>query len=213
MNFFEITIELYKVGSAKLPFLNIISQLNLDGGEASFEWKILGMIILATLGVYSIFDIYLSKIYVACAQQQQEDYLQNAPFTLALIKEKPNHYSLSRKVVAQLEENHRRSDMDQLTYKEFPPGHPGHLDDMNQRLLADIVQKSLLTQNKYNLTHYPHIRNKWGSLMVPEQRNQKYFVLSNKKYPQPGTYVFHWVRLDCYILSAVMEYETPKQWS
>lgn len=157
MNFFEITIELYKVGSAKLPFLNIIYQLNLDGGEASFEWKILGMIILATLGVYSIFDIYLSKIY---DQQQQEDYLQNAPFTLALIKEKPHHYSLSRKVVAQLEENHRRSDMDQLTYKEFPPGHPGHLDDMNQKLLADIVQKSLLTQDKYNLTHYPHIRNK-----------------------------------------------------
>lgn len=164
MNFFEITIELYKVGSAKLPFLNIISQLSLDGGEASFEWKILVaclMIILATLGVYSIFDIYLSKIYVACAQQQQEDYLQkNAPFTLALIKENPNHYSLSRKVLAQLEENHRRSDVDQLTYKEFLPDHPGHLDDMNQRLLADIVQNSLLTRDKYNLTHYPHIRNK-----------------------------------------------------
>jgi hypothetical protein len=78
--------------------------------------------------------------------------------TKTLIEKDSNRYDISKRLFEQLKFNHnnKQNGKPALSYREFPSEHEGHLNNVKERTLANILKKYELTEDRYYIA--PHGR-------------------------------------------------------
>ena len=150
----------------------------------SIKWKVLGYFTL--LLIISSFFIFMIKKN----KDKSEWDGRHLKATEKLFKENPERYILSQRIWRQIQTNYYLKICRgvQLSYNQFGVREQGHLSEIDQRVLINILAVCPYTYNRYDLTTNL-ILNK-----VPADRSQ----------PEVA-------KADSIMLLAVVEYETAKR--
>lgn len=158
-------------------FLNIISQLNLEG--LPLEWIVLEMTIFVS-------PVAICWIFMTNSRYDYDMVAMES--TKALIAMKPDEYPISKRLVEQLMFNHsaKISGLPPRSYKQFYSGEKGYLNQRARFTLANVLSQHPLTRDRYTIIKNTSvIHEKGSSLFHPMADSYMLTVMMEFESNQP----------------------------